>query len=340
MGAELIRVLAIDGGGIRGYLPALVLAELERRARRPAIELFDLVVGTSTGGIIGIGLASGLSAQDLADFYPKYGFRIFGGSQEPALKMRLLGRGNSFWDRMQNSAQTVGAPFSGRPRFAGNARHFPQGLEEVLQETFGDQMLSEAAVDLAVVSFDGLTSTPVVFSRRDARADSSYDLPLRVVARATSAAPTFFPPCSVTWAGELRSFVDGGVWANNPAAVALAESISMTAAAGLTGTSVVMVSLGTGIAPSKESFAGTSDWIGTVGNLAASATSTLAGGVLAQRGLPSANFHRLEVVDDRVAGPMNDPAPERLAILRSAAERLISEQSAIFDRIIASCTRR
>lgn len=89
-----VRVLSIDGGGVRGYLPALLLAEIERRAARPATTLFDLVVGTSTGGIIGIGLATGLSAQSLADFYPTYGQRILVWGAPSANKWDL-GRGTS-----------------------------------------------------------------------------------------------------------------------------------------------------------------------------------------------------------------------------------------------------
>jgi patatin-like phospholipase/acyl hydrolase len=60
-----VRVLVLDGGGVRGYLPGLVLAEFERRAGRPLSRLFDLIVGTSTEAIIGIGLAAGVPAQDL-----------------------------------------------------------------------------------------------------------------------------------------------------------------------------------------------------------------------------------------------------------------------------------
>ena len=100
-----------------------------------------------------------------------------------------------------------------------------------------------------VTTFDANVALPVVLTSSDAKLDPRFDLPLWQAARATSAAPTYFPPFEVDWAGQRRSFVDGGVWANNPAGVAIVESLALTSARGLTGTSVVMVSLGTGVAP-------------------------------------------------------------------------------------------
>ncbi|MFF9870037.1 patatin-like phospholipase family protein [Streptomyces sp. NPDC013953] len=330
-----IRVLSIDGGGARGYLPALLLAELERRAATPAARLFDLVVGTSTGGIIGIGLATGLSAQSLADFYPADGGRIFGGAEEPAWKTRLLGTGGTFTQRMGHAARQVGGPFGGNPIYGGNARHRPEGLEGVLREVLGDKNLSQAEMDLAITSFDGLTARPVVFSRRDARTDPSWDLPLRDVARATSAAPTYFPPLRIDWKGRGCRFVDGGVWANNPAGIAVSESLVLNSANGLTGQSVFLVSLGTGMAPAGAAFDGTDSWIGSADDLVRTATSVAAGDVLARRALPEQNHRRLQIIDSRAAGAMDDPSRQRLEVLKAAADDLIRARSAELDEIAA-----
>ena len=333
--ARPVRVLSIDGGGIRGYLPALVLAEIERRAGSPAADQFDLVVGTSTGGIIGIGLAAGLSAQALANFYPTYGRRIFGGAEEPAWKTRLLGTGTNFAERMGNAARQVGGPFGGNPAYGGNARHRPDGLQAVLREVLGDVRLSQARMSLAITSFDGFLARPVVFSRRDARADATWDLTLRDVARATSAAPTYFPPHEIEWAGRRCSFVDGGVWANNPAAVAVAESIVLTSQAGLTGQSVFLVSLGTGAPSATAAFRGTDSWIGSAGDLVKTATSVSVGHVLASRSVPAQNYRRLQVIDERVAGAMDDPSSQRLDALKAAADGLIRASSRDLDDIVA-----
>ncbi|MCX4694809.1 patatin-like phospholipase family protein [Streptomyces sp. NBC_01408] len=330
-----VRVLSIDGGGVRGYLPALLLAEIERRASVPAAKLFDLVVGTSTGGIIGIGLAAGLSAQSLADFYPTYGRRIFGGTEEPAWKTRLLGSGGTFSERMGGAARRIGSPFGGNPAYGGNARHRPDGLEGVLRDVLGDVRLSQAAMDLAITSFDGLVAMPVVFSRRDALADANCDLPLRDVARATSAAPTYFPPLETDWAGRRCLFVDGGVWANNPSGVAVSESLILTSEKNLTGQSVFLVSLGTGMAPAGAAFEGTNSWIGSAGDIVKTATSVVAGELLASRAVPVQNYRRLQVVDNRVAGAMDDPSSQRLGVLKAAADDLIRSKNADLDEIVA-----
>lgn len=333
--SAMIRVLSIDGGGIRGYLPALILAEIERRAAQPIVQLFDLIVGTSTGGIIGIGAAAGLRASALAEFYPRFGGKIFGRPDQSDWKNRLLGGGENFADRMNNAARTMGAYAGGNARFGGNARHKPDGLESVLSEMLGATMLSQAALDLAVTSFDGLSATPVVFSRHDARNDHAYDLPLRDVARATSAAPTFFPPLEKHWAGAPRRFIDGGVWANNPGGVAVAESLRLTSDRGLTGTSVYLVSLGTGAGEVREGFSGISTWIGSAKNLISTATSVREGEVLIERAFPPQRIARLQVIDSRIAGAMDDPSPDRLRMLEAAANGLITGKAAEIDRIVA-----
>lgn len=322
-----IRALSIDGGGIRGYLPALVLAEIEKRAGRPAFDLFDLVVGTSTGGIIGIGMATAMPAAELADFYPRHGARIFGGSNHSGW-VKSLGGG------MGNSARRFGSVFGGHPEFGGNARYKPDGLESVLAEVLGNTMLSDAVLDLAVTSFDGVSASPVVFSRHDARSNSTLDMPLRDVARATSAAPTFFPPLEVQWAGGTRRFVDGGVWANNPGGLAVAESLRLTGERGMVGTSVYLVSLGTGSGDVQEAFSGISTWIGTAGSTIRTATSVREGELLIERALPPEQISRLQVVDPRIAGAMDDASPGRLNLLKRAAQDLILSRTDEIDRVI------
>lgn len=331
-----VRVLSIDGGGIRGYLPALFLGEVERRAGHPVSKLFDLVVGTSTGAIIGIGLSIGKSAAELSEFYPRYGRRIFGGTDErSALQKRILGSGANIRESLDKAARTIGGPLGGNPHMGGNARHKPDGLESVLEEVLGNVKLSEVPTELAVTTFDRLTSLPIVLSSRDARADPSCDLLVREAARATSAAPTFFPPLALNWAGQKREFIDGGVWANNPSGVALTESVALTSDRGLTGSSVTLVSLGTGVVPGGSILDGNGSWLGAAKDLAGLATSVWAGEVLARRALGNAQYRRFQVLDPRIAGEMNDPSTERLKTLREAAETMIQRESDAIDALVA-----
>jgi len=322
---EVVRVLSIDGGGIRGYIPALVLAELERRADRPIASLFDLVVGTSTGGIIAIGAACGLSAKALAEFYPTYGRDIFGGREASWLEKRIFNSGATLAESIGRAARTLGSPFGGNRAFGGNARHRPAGLEGVLRNVLGDYRLSNAQVELAVTSFDGITSLPILFSSADAHSDPTADMLLRDVARATSAAPTYFPPFETTWRGTQCRFVDGGVWANNPSAIAVAEASRIAAGRGLTTDNILLVSLGTGVAPATEGFSGANSWVSAARDTVGVATSVWAGELLSIRALGSDHIVRMQVEDNRIAGAMDDPSKARLQTLESAAARLISE---------------
>ncbi|MFD4420920.1 patatin-like phospholipase family protein [Agromyces sp. NPDC058484] len=334
--ASRLRILSIDGGGIRGYLPALVLAEIERRSGRRAIDLFDLAAGTSTGAIISIGLGAGLSAAELAEFYPKYGSRIFRVSEQSEWSKRLLGTGETWSERLLGPPNRIGAVFGREQQWGGNARHSADGLESVLQEVLGDIRLSDAELPLLVTSYEADANIPVVFSSIDAAVSpETWDAKLTHVARATSAAPTYLPPAEFSWAGERHRFVDGGVWANNPAVVAMTESLKLTSALKLTGDSIFLVSLGTGMPRSTPAFVAEASWLGSFVDVAKMATSVTGGDVLAARALGDA-YARLQAVDDRIAGAMDDPSTSRLTALRDAAQSLIRDESAEIDRIVAN----
>jgi patatin-like phospholipase/acyl hydrolase len=215
--AEPLRVLSIDGGGIRGIIPAKVLADLELRAGWPVAKLFDLVVGTSTGGILALGLtapgeggAPGWAAADLAELYVREGPRIFH---------------RSVYDRIRSVEGAL------------DEKYPSDGLVEVLRESFGELRLREAVTDVLVTAYDTVTRTPFFFRSARARGDAAQDWLLRDAAHATSAAPTYFEPVQL----EGFSLIDGGVFAANPAMCALAEVLRVREPH-----DVLLVSLGTG----------------------------------------------------------------------------------------------
>ncbi len=205
------RILAIDGGGIRGIIPAMVLAHLEAAAGKPAGTLFDLVAGTSTGGIIACGIAKGVPAQKLVDLYVAGGASIFA-------------------DPRGELGNLVGPKYSAGP------------LEAKLAEILGDVQLSQlGGPELIVSSYcitgraeavdaGALESTrfPLVFSSAAARGDRRRDFMLKDVARATSAAPTYLPPAAIdNLAGDVFICIDGGVYVNSPTLLAYAESLQI-----------------------------------------------------------------------------------------------------------------
>ena len=228
-------VLAVDGGGIRGVIPARVLQQIEHHFGRPVCELFDLVAGTSTGGIIALGVtkpapgaaAPEFSAADLCELYRAHGADIFS---------------KSIWRKVQTAGGLAGVKYSAK------------ALEELLDERFGDTMLSQALVDVCIPSYDLSAPSSYFFKRSYARDDTqAWDVKMSLVARATSAAPTYFDPARV--AGD-HALVDGGVFANNPAVSAYADALDIIANNPQTfdaETEIQVVSIGTGQPP--QSFA-------------------------------------------------------------------------------------
>jgi patatin-like phospholipase/acyl hydrolase len=194
------RVLSLDGGGLMGAFSASVLATLERTTGRRIFEHFDLITGTSTGGIIAIGLAMGAPAEELVRFYEERGAVIF-----PPVKKGVGG-----WLKTARNLR--------RPKFAPNV------LRETIKTVVGDRPLSAARTRLVIPAYDASMGRIYVFKtphNPDRLQDS--DVPAVDVALATSAAPTFFPAHAMP---EYRGvFIDGGVWANCPAMVGIVEAV-------------------------------------------------------------------------------------------------------------------
>lgn len=242
-----IRVLTIEGGGVRGIIPTRLLTALESLAGAPITELFDVLVGTSTGGMLALGLVTpgedgmpAYPARNVGDIYTSHGQKIF---PKPASSLpRSLAEAREWWA----SASSNAAIFGYNPD-AGNARYSPEGIEEAFELYFGEHMLSEALVDVVVTSYDLQTKSPVLFRSRDAKLDPQDDLLMRDAARATSAAPTYFPPLEMPWEGvDDRLLVDGGVFAKNPALIGYIEGVARAREQGLGDADVIVVSLGTG----------------------------------------------------------------------------------------------
>lgn len=194
-------VLSIDGGGIRGIIPAIVLAEIEKRLGKPVSELFDLVAGTSTGGILALGLTLDngekrpkFKAEDLVKLYEEQGGQIF---------ERSLWKGVS----------SVGG--------LADEKYSHKGLEKVLEDYFGQASFGAALSNVLITSYEIAARTPYFFKswRKEWKS-----VEVRRIARATSAAPTYFEPALVSVGASMHTLVDGGVFINNPAMSAYVEA--------------------------------------------------------------------------------------------------------------------
>ena len=194
---DRFQVLALDGGGIRGIFSAAVLAGLEEDLGRPVVDHFDLVVGTSTGGLIALGLGAGMTPGEMVDLYVSGRKRIFPGPRRLRSVRQLL-----------------------RPKYRAG------GLQALLRDVFGDRILGESRVPLVIPSFDlGENSVYLFKTPHHERLKRDWRVLLWQVAAATTAAPTFFPAFCLP--SDHVRLVDGGVWANNPAMVGVVEAVSM-----------------------------------------------------------------------------------------------------------------
>ena len=190
------RILSIDGGGIRGIFPAGVLTELESQYLdgESIVDYFDLVTGTSTGGILALGLAAGQKAGDLLSLYVDRGNEVF----------PVRGRA------LRKATQWLKAGYDRGP------------LDRILAEVLGNRKLRDASVRLCIPSLDWNYSDTYVFKtphHPDFKKDGNE--PMAKVAAATAAAPTFFRPVE-----DGHVLADGGVWANNPIMIGLVEAMS------------------------------------------------------------------------------------------------------------------
>jgi patatin-like phospholipase/acyl hydrolase len=198
MDSRPFRILSLDGGGIMGAFAASALVTFERATGRRIIEHFDLITGTSTGGIIAIGLAMGASADDIRKFYESEGPKIF--------PMRS---GVREW--------------LGRVRDVFAPKYTNKAVIAAVQSVVGDRSLKEAKTRLLIPTYDVNTGKVYLFKTPHQPAYSHHaDVSAVDVALATSAAPTYFPAHTIPGRG---TFIDGGLWANCPAMVGVVEAL-------------------------------------------------------------------------------------------------------------------
>jgi hypothetical protein len=211
------RILCIDGGGIKGAIPIGFLARVEEVTGERVVDHFDLIAGTSTGGIIAIGLGLGLSAKDILAFYRDDGPEIFGSvlpSRSASWRERALARCRDSLGRGARLVRWMGAP-----------KHSPVRLRQTLERVFGKRVLGESLTRLLIPAYHGDRRTVYVFkTSHHERLEIDHGSKAVDVALATAAAPTFFRAHEVPSGARL---LDGGVWANNPTGMAVVEAVGV-----------------------------------------------------------------------------------------------------------------
>lgn len=195
------QILSLSGGGYMGLYTASVLARIEELTCRPIASSFDLVAGTSVGGIVALGLAAGRSAGEIEQAFVDDGAKIFPAKRPP-----------SGWIR-----STVHL-LRGVP----SARHDPAPLRAVIERIVGaGAKMSDLSVPAVVTAVNLTKGRPRVFKTGHHESYMrDWKLDVADVALATSAAPTYFPIHRI----DDELYADGGLFANSPDMVALHEA--------------------------------------------------------------------------------------------------------------------
>jgi patatin-like phospholipase/acyl hydrolase len=331
-----LKILSIDGGGIRGIVPAKILAEIEKRTGKSISSLFNLIAGTSTGGILAAGLTMPkpntrdpkYTAADLIKFYRERGGEIF---YEPFLEKVM---------KLDDIS---------RPKYSSDGR------DKVLKEYFGNTPLEDALTEVFVTSYDIQLRAPVFFTsqtNKEERTNRYYrkissGFTMHQAAMATSAAPTYFKPHKVKASAEhdtqergFYALVDGGVFANNPTSLALMEAIIDSKKPGKTPLElkdILVVSLGTGSLTRRYDYEKAANW-GLVGWVQPLLNITLDGSsesvaVQLEQLLPKAQdrppqYYRFQALLDAGKGldDMDKAEPENLKNLEKLAEEIIAKE--------------
>jgi patatin-like phospholipase/acyl hydrolase len=299
------RILSIDGGGIRGIIPAQILAELEERTGKPTAELFDLISGTSTGAIIALALTTPgpdskplWTAKDLVALYETEGPDIFH---------------RSILRRITTLSGVQGPKYS------------DEQLNAVLDTYLGDARLSDALTDVLIPAYNTQTHEPFLFRSQRARRNPAKDFPARDVVRAAVAAPTYFAPAEVhnPTSGKSYSLIDGGVFANNPGLCAWADAHEVGVAH-----DAMMLSLGTGVQTDPLEHDqikgwGLRGWAPQILNVVFRGVSNTTDYHLRQL-LGEDRYLRLQTRLDLASDKMDNTSPRNMRALKDEARQIIA----------------
>jgi len=207
MTKRTFKILSIDGGGMKGLYSATILKEFEEKFNCHISDYFDMICGTSTGGLIALALSLKIPAKEICDFYNNHGSTIFPESTS----IKIFG--------MKISRRLVKQIFL-------NGKYSDEPLKSALKEILKQHKIGDSNNLLCIPSYTITEARPIVFKYDHIEGNKDRDNRAKMVdvALATSAAPTFFPLAENPFYHN-KQFIDGGVWANNPTLVGLLEAL-------------------------------------------------------------------------------------------------------------------
>lgn len=222
-----MKVLCIDGGGVKGIIPLRILQEVEKRTTKRISQLFDIISGTSTGGLIALGLTKPSTknkptpfAKDIVKIYQNQSEEIF---PQPSI-FRKIKTGFGLW----------------------GAKYDRTNLDKILEEIFQDTLLNQTICPVFVPIYSLTNNKPFIASTFFAKNNKINNFYLKDIAGATSAAPTYFDPKVFKSPNDTVTYqgVDGGIYANNPEVIGVTGVYLIHPKFDLK--NIMLVSLGTG----------------------------------------------------------------------------------------------
>ena len=315
---ETVRILSIDGGGIRGIIPAAVLTHLERAAGGvPVHRMFDLIAGTSTGAILAAALTkpSPLPASETYSLYMARGPEIF-----------------------RRSASSYIRPLISGPKYDAGP------IERTMSWAYGDITLADSITPLLIPCYDIERREAHFFKSWRAATTPSVNYLTRDAVRCATAAPTYFAPALVSsMAGDRLAAIDAALFANNPTMCAMAEARVLFPNA----KRFIVVSLGVGefrepIAYENARSWGLIAWAPPVIDCAMDGSADTTHYQLANTFGANVEYHRFQI-DLHSADPakrssdpsdcIDDASPANIGKLIARAQTLISRNAAAIGRL-------
>jgi len=335
-----IRILSIDGGGIRAILPAMVLTYLENKTVKPLYKHFDIIAGSATGGLLAAGLATPrpgkkkpYAAKDLLSFFMDNGEDIF--SKNLLLKIMNISK-------------------------LAEAQYDPQKFENLLEDFFKDARLSDCVkgTELLITAFNLEAQQALLFKSWKAKGRyldpkesvGEFDFMMRDVVRATTATPSYFPPVLVDPIsdpkGRTYALVNGGIVANNPTQQAFSSALKIYPA----GTTFDILSLGSAscadIIPYKESKSwGPAAWMRPLFHSMVGYASSTAHEQMAQlfKSYNLGTYDRIDIaIDPKITGikgvksALDDASEKNIESLQKLGAKMINEHAKTIDRWVSN----
>lgn len=314
----MYKILSIDGGGIRGIIPATILHEIETRTGQPIASMFNMIAGTSTGGILACaltypedgGTSPRFSAGQLIDLYAERGTEIFDSNMYKKVV--------SFLGLVEEK--------------------FGEGLFNVMDDFFGSKTIDASLVDTLITAYDIERRSTHFFKSRQAAEQPEKRLKIRDVAVSTASAPTYFEPHLIEDLGQRLALVDGGVVANNPAMCAVTDALST----GVPLNEIAVLSIGTGQVSKPYAYEdvkdwGIASWVQPLIDVIMDGCSDAADYQVRQLLRPTEDgterYHRLQIRLSAEYAAMDDASETNTRNLRNLAESYIKENDGTIEQI-------